>query len=140
MKLHSEKSSDSVLSFIFKIVGATVIILIGAGILVSIILFATGGNGTSNNVTEPAITEQVEFSPPEIKLDFTKLYNSVQAGMNKDEVLALADGIPPDCTESTSEFGVYEHCQWNDFSGDAVTYVAIQFTNGAVESKSKGGF
>lgn len=111
-------------------------------ILLGIIGSAAGGG--KNAATTLQSNNQASTATPKAtakpKLDIAAFYGKVQNGMTKDEVVALADKNPGNCTESeTQGFGKYEICNWYGSFGDT-GFATVTFKDNKVDTKSKTGF
>ncbi len=111
-------------------------------IVLGVIVSAAGGGKSSTNTPSSGSGTQTSTEKPaeKPKLDIASFYSKVQNGMTKDEVVALADKNPGNCTESEIQgYGKSEYCNWYGSFGDNA-FASVTFKDGKVESKSKTGF
>ncbi|HEY8108774.1 MAG TPA: hypothetical protein VIF43_02085 [Patescibacteria group bacterium] len=103
-----------------------VILLLGIGSAMS----STGSVSTDTADQNQGATQEAPVKKESKKLSSQEIYEKVQPGMTKEEVIKIAGHDPDNCINSDSgTFGSSETCSYGTLS--------LIFMNGELESKTK---
>lgn len=104
----------------------------GAVFVIAVIAAAAGGGTKTENSSSDSGTkqEQPAKAPEQKKVSGDEIYNQVQNGMTKEQVVQIAGRNPDNCIDSEiAGLGTSSTCSYGS--------VSIIFSNGKVQSKTK---